>query len=304
MRFKYLAIVVAIFCVGVGCGDDEQTTFNNNKKNDENNTASNNQTQNPSNNNNPQTNTSLNNCTNNCPPATAHIQIINNSPDPAAAMLDIYVEGDAWEYGPLTNDLRFRTASRMIEVFTDVTIMIAPADSTSPDDATQFFRIRVDPNSTNVLVINGLMDPTTFDPNPDGEEIGLSIHAIKNPWNEEKGVAVFHGVPDAPALDLVLNNDPTLKPVDDLKYGSSTPYIALPDGASVMEVTNSDNTVQLGSFDATLPNPVLGYGLPETVVVVASGFLNEAQNENAQFGLYTFPSTGGEGVRLPDASGL
>ena len=237
-----------------------------------------------------------NNGTNNG--ATALLQVIHNSADPAAATIDVYVNGDMF-----LDDFDFRNASpfEIVPAGTDLEIEIAPSDSTSADDAIKTFGpYNLAADSTTVLIASGVVDPTAFDPNPDAESTALNLYAIEDAKTTSTTgaiVAVFHGVTDAPTIDVILNNNPALKPVDDAKYGDTTPYAEFPEGGAVLDVTNADNTARIASFGAAVPPGV-------AVVVVASGFANPAQNAAAPLGLFAFFSTGGAGIPLPSASRL
>ena len=64
---------------------------------------------------------------------TARVQVIHNSADAAAAVVDVYVNGGAT---PAINDFAFRTATPFIDLpaGVDLEIGIAPGNSTGPQD--------------------------------------------------------------------------------------------------------------------------------------------------------------------------
>ena len=199
------------------------------------------------------------------PPATARVQIIHNSPNPT---VDIYANNDL-----LLNDFAFRTATGFIDVPAGVNINIgvAPASSTSVNDVIATFPVVFEDGKTYVAIASGVLGnpatPFTLIVTDAGRE------AAVNP--AEVDVAVLHGSPDAPAVDVdavfvgnVLSN---------LSYGDLTPYLGLAPDVYDLAIRPAGFPSVVVTFRADLSGLAGG-----AAVVFASGFLGG----NPGFGLY------------------
>ena len=198
-------------------------------------------------------------------PAPARAQIVHNSP---AGTVDVYANGAL-----LLNDFEFRTATPFIEVPTNVNVAIAvaPANSTSVADAFATFPVTFEEDKTYIVTAVGVLPGSpAFDlvVNDMGREIAANSGKVD--------VAVLHGAPDAPAVDVdavfVANNV-----VNNLAFGEFTPYLELDPGVYDLAVraTGSPNTV--ASYRADLSGLAGG-----AAYVFASGFLADTP----AFGLF------------------
>jgi hypothetical protein len=229
---------------------------------------------------------------------TARLQVIHNAADPAAAAVDIYVNGSL-----LLDDFAFRSATPFIDVPAGVllNIAVAPGNSSSVGDALATFPVTLDAGKTYIAAANGVLDPTGFASNPDMKSIGFTL--ILTDMGQESGknagevdIKVLHGATDAPTVDVIARGVATL--VDDAAYGDQTPYLSVPSGSYTLDITpGNDNTTAVASFTADLST--LGGG---AAMVFASGFLNPANNQNGEaFGLFAaLPD--GTVIELPAAA--
>jgi hypothetical protein len=218
--------------------------------------------------------------------ATARLQVIHNAADPAAEVVDIYVNGDLFN-----NDFAFRTATPFLDVpaGVELNIGVAPGNSTSSDDIIATIPVTLESGKTYVAIANGVLDPGMFADNPNAAPIGFNLFARdgvreNSPFGGWVALLAFHGATDAPTVDVVpagyyfrwaLFND--------LSYGEFSSYRYLPASRYVLDITPGDdrNTV-VASFEADLRG--LGGG---SAVVFASGFLSPADNmDGAGFGLF------------------
>jgi hypothetical protein len=211
----------------------------------------------------------------------ARLQVIHNAADVAANQVDIYLNADL-----LLDNFTFRTATEFIyaPAGVEITIGVAPANSVSVGDTITGFRVTLENGATYVAIANGVLNPASYSPNPDGRSTAftLFINAIagESATGEDVDFFVLHGATDAPTVDVIARDVTTL--VDNAAYGDITPYITVPPSAYTLDLTLSDGTTLVQSYVTDLSS--LGGG---SAVVFASGFLNPSVNQNGEaFGLF------------------
>ncbi|MEZ4775311.1 MAG: DUF4397 domain-containing protein [Bacteroidia bacterium] len=230
------------------------------------------------------------------PAPGAYVQIIHNSPDPAAAVVDIYINGGAL---PAIDDLGFREATPFLTLPSGVplTVGIAPGNSTGPGDIIASFPLPALTLFQNYVVMaTGVLDPSQFDQSVNGASIGFTLN-IQTPAQQDAAagqtaILAYHGSPDAPAVDvLAFGSTPPLVP--NLSYGDFAGYLSVPSATYVLDVTPAgQNSTVVASYQAMLD----GLG-GQATVVFASGFLNPANNQSgAAFGLF---ATLNDGTVIP-----
>lgn len=213
--------------------------------------------------------------------STARLQVIHNAADPAAALVDVYVNG-----GLLLDNFEFRTATPYIDVPAGVVLNIgvAPGTSTSASDTLKNFEVTLANGGKYLAVANGVFNPPTFDPNPDGASTAFTLF-LQDQMKEQAvnptdiDLRVIHGSSDAPTVDVVVGGNVL---VDNASYYAITPYLSVPAADYTLDITpGGDNSTIVASFNA--PLTTLG---GSSAVILASGFLNPATNQNgAAFGL-------------------
>ncbi|MCB2203339.1 DUF4397 domain-containing protein [bacterium] len=215
--------------------------------------------------------------------SSARLQVIHNAADPAAASVDIYVNGALFQ-----DDFAFRTATPYVDVPAEVqlSIGVAPGSSTGAQDIIASFDVTLDDGKTYIAVANGVLDPMTFAANPDMKDIGFTLFTSdagrESAVNSgEVDLKVLHGATDAPAVDVIARGVGTL--VDDAAYGDMTPYFSVPAASYTLDITPAmDNNTVVASFTADLSGLAGG-----AAVVFASGFLAPEGNQNGPaFGLF------------------
>ncbi len=206
----------------------------------------------------------------------ARLQVIHNAADPAAASVDIYVNG------ALTlDDFNFREATPYLDIPAGVVLNIgvAPGNSTSANDTIKNFEVTLANGNTYIAVANGVLNPAAFAANPDGQPTAFTLflqdamrESAANPGNVD--FRVVHGSTDAPTVDVIAQGVATL--VDDAAYGDITAYLSVPPASYTLNVTpGNNNAVVVASFLADLS------GLAgQSAVVLASGFLSPQVNQN------------------------
>ena len=229
------------------------------------------------------------------PESTARVQVIHNSPDPAAAVVDVYLN-DAL----LLDNFAFRTATPFVDVpaGVDFTIGVAPPTSTSVNDAIASFTYNLTAGGKFIIIADGLVVPIGFDP-----FVGFSLEVYPLAREEatvsgNTDVLVHHGSTDAPTVDVVetlVTGGATI--VDDLAYSDFAGYLELATADYRIDVRDQTGTVTVVSYDAPLATLALQ---DAALTVIASGFLNPAANSNGPaFGLYVALPSGGALIPLP-----
>ena len=222
---------------------------------------------------------------------TARVQVIHNSADAAAASVDIYVDGSI-----AVPELNYMEATPFVDLPADVQISIdvVPAGG---DITTSVYNMPVTLTSgeTYVLVANGIVSASGYSPAP---AFGIDVYAMgresaANASNTD--VLVVHGSTDAPTVDLHEVTAGQLS--DDLMYGDFAGYLELPTDNYFLQLYDETGTTSLLAYDAPLADLMLDGA---AITVVASGFLNPANNSDGQpFGLYAVTAAGGEFLPLP-----
>jgi hypothetical protein len=211
----------------------------------------------------------------------ARVQIIHNAADPAAASVDIYVNGDLF-----LDDFGFQTATPFVDVpaNTELSIAVAPGNSASVDDALATFPVTLDADETYTVIANGVLDPAAFADNPDGKSTGFQL-IVKTGAKEmadnsnEVEFFVLHGATDAPAVDVKARDVATL--VDGAAYGDMTDYLAVPPQMYLLDVYAAGTETVVATFKADLSALAGG-----AATVFASGFLSpDDDQDGAAFGI-------------------
>jgi len=223
----------------------------------------------------------------------AQLQIIHNAADPAAFVVDVYVNDVL-----VIDDLTFRTASAFVDVPANVdnAISLAFRESTSVYDAFATYLVRL-PVGKHFAVAGGVYQPTEFEPCPDpnAKPIAFTVMSFENRRTTSAAsstvdLCMIHGVTDAPALDVSVGAQSMASA---LSYGHASAYITTAAEETAVQVSAA-NGQSMGRFTADLRS-YAGSALG----VVASGFLNPAANKQGPaFGLWLSLPAGGSLVPL------
>ncbi len=222
------------------------------------------------------------------PISTARVQVMHNSADAAAAEVDVWLNNTL-----LIDNFAFRTASPFIDApaGVDFDVVIQPANSTDTTNALARFTYNLAGGGKYILVANGIVIPTGYNP---ATPFNIYVYDLGREFAMESAntdVLVFHGSTDAPVVDIYETGVGAGLIVDNLAYGAFAGYLQLPTADYVLEVRDETGTVTVGSYMA----PLASLGLQgQSLAVVASGFLNPANNNNgAGFGLFGVLPSGG-----------
>ena len=224
----------------------------------------------------------------------ARVQVIHNSPDFAASTVDVYVNGSM-----LLNNFAFRTATPFVDVPAGVQISIdvAPGNSTSSADGIYNLTTTLADNTTYIVVANGIVSATGYSSAPN---FGLNVYSqgrevAADPSKTD--VLVNHGSPDAPTVDVVETSVPAGTIVDNISYPQFAGYLELPNLDFTLDVRDQSGTTTVASYLAPLQTLNLAGA---AVTVLASGFINPTVNSNGpSFGLWVATAAGGALIPLP-----
>jgi hypothetical protein len=243
------------------------------------------------------------------PPAAAKLQVIHASADPAAAVVDVYANGVK-----LLDDLAFNEGTNFFDVPSGAALKIDITAGDAADNSAPVYTVTVPglTASTNyIAVATGLVGAAV----PEAQKLRLALIPAAKIAGEAGKVSVlaFHGVADAPNVDIALDNSAT-PAVPDLPFGSFTKdangngaYLAVDPAAltfgdvALIDVRVASNDAFVAGFQTPGLTPLAG----GAVVIAATGSL-----ANNTFGLRVFTAIPGAaptksaGTALPQAARL
>ena len=164
----------------------------------------------------------------------ARLQVIHNSPEPT---VDVYVNDSL-----LIDDFEYRTATPFFyaPAGPEIVIGVAPANSQSSNDAIATFPVTLTNGKTYVAAASGVVGsattPFTLLINDAGREQAEDPAALE--------LAILHGAPGAPAVDLVPYGSP-VPLLEDLAYGDFTDYVSLSPDVVILDVTPANQPAQV-----------------------------------------------------------
>ncbi|MBE0637543.1 MAG: DUF4397 domain-containing protein, partial [Bacteroidales bacterium] len=225
---------------------------------------------------------------------TARVQVIHNSADAAAVVVDVWLNQTK-----LIDNFAFRTSTPFIDAPAGVllNIGIAPPNSTSWTQSFSIKQVALTADQTYVIVANGITSTSGYTPSP---SFSVSVYPIGREAASQPGntdVLVVHGSTDAPSVDIYETGVGAGLIVDDLTYGNVAGYLELETLDYVIDIRDETGTSTVAAYQA----PLTTLGLEGAALsVIASGFLNPANNSNGEaFGLYVALPSGGDLIPLP-----
>lgn len=229
---------------------------------------------------------------------TARLEVIHNSADAAAAVVDVYVNGGST---PFIDDFAFRTSSGFVDVPAGVALSIGVALSNSTGPGDIIATVPVGPltaGETYIAIANGIVSPTGYMPAPAfGLDIYTGARESASGGSGTNDVLVYHGSTDAPMVDVDELNVVGGQAVNDLSYSEFQGYLALGVEDYTLQVQAAANGAAVAAFDA--PLATLGVN-GAALTVLASGFLDPSMNSNgAAFGLFVSTGAAGPLLELP-----
>jgi hypothetical protein len=228
----------------------------------------------------------------------ARVQVIHNSADAAAEMVDVWLNDIL-----LLDDFSFRTASPFVDAPAgeEFTIAIKGPDSQNPDDPIWSQQYTLEADETYILVANGIVSGSGYDP-AIPFDLYVFAGAREMAMNETNtDLLVFHGSTDAPTVDIVEVGAGAGTIVDNLEYAEFDGYLELPTANYSLDIRDETGSTTVANFAAPLAELNLD---GQSVTVLASGFLNPGNNsDGAAFGLLAVLADG-TALMLMNTSGV
>jgi hypothetical protein len=200
--------------------------------------------------------------------------VIHNSPDDAAQIVDIYVDGTL-----AIDDLAFRDASAFTELTaeTEIEIGVAPSTSAGPEDILAAFPVTLTADENYIAMASGIISPLGYDPLQDFSLELFPMARIEASMATNTDILVYHGATDAPTVDVEEIGVGAGTIVDDISYGEFDGYLELANDDYVLSVNASDGTPLDLYYEAPLAELGLEGG---AAVVFASGFVDPSMNND------------------------
>jgi hypothetical protein len=207
--------------------------------------------------------------------ATSRVNLIHNSGDQALSTVDIRINGEL-----IADDLDFQTCTGYITVAASIDsyITINPADS--EDDTAPFASLNYTFNAAldYVATVTGIYSSEGYAP---AQPLTIAFFEGAQLFSQAQGtvdVLFFHGVTDAPTIDLV-NAESSQALVNDLAYGSysANGYVVSNGDTFSLMVTDEDGN-DIGLNYCVPLNGISDFEFAFTVVL--SGFITPANNSN------------------------
>jgi hypothetical protein len=232
---------------------------------------------------------------------TARFQLIHNAADPSMDTVDVYVNGLKYD------NVAFRQATTLLSTTSgNVKININERNSIDSSDLVlKRFTSTLATNSNSVIMITGVSNTANFSSNPNNINTGISL-ITKNITTFAAGIGkvqvnIFHGVTDAPGVDVV--SKPAISAgtlPSNLRFSQvNTSTLFFNNVPTYLEMRNAGSnsvikaySVNLNSFNQRM------------ITVFASGFVNTTANQNGKnFGVFAV-DTNGVVVELQEATRL
>lgn len=226
---------------------------------------------------------------------TARVQVIHNSTDAAAAVVDVYVNGTMF-----LDNLEFRTASPFLDApaGTPLTIVVAPGSSTSAADGVYTTTTTLTENGTYIIVASGMVSTTGYTPNQPFNLYMYNTARETATMAANTDVLMFHGSTDSPTIDVVHQGNGVI--VNDISYGEFKDYLELDNDDYMINITTADNGTVIQGY--SLPLDLLNLD-GEAVTVLTSGFLHPENNSNGPgFSVWVALPGGGDLLQLPQGN--
>lgn len=232
---------------------------------------------------------------------TARFQLIHNAADPSLDTVDIYIDGNKLD------NVAFRQATGiMTAASSSVKININDKNSADSSDLVLVrFSQNLAANSNTVMMVTGVANTASFAVNPNSLSTAVQlVTKTMTAWAAAANrvqVNVFHGVTDAPGVDLFTRPAVATGTLPtNLRFAQAnggTQALFFNNTATYFEarLTGTRSVIKAYSANLATFNQKL-------ITVFASGFVSPADNQNGKaFGMFAV-DTNGTVVELQEAT--
>ncbi len=203
-------------------------------------------------------------------------------PDPQLALVDLYAVSFGIQLAKVP-DVQYPDVTGTLAVpLPGATVLLAvaphaPGDSTTIADTVKSFSVTLQSGKNYFAAGAGVLNPAAFAPNPDGRNTALTAFVIDDKRlvstvSGEVQIKVFHGVTDAPTVDVRIFGGNTI--IQDIGYGDFSDYVSLTPGPYTFEIVDQGGSV-LRAFAGDLS----AYA-DSALSVNLIGFLDPGANQN------------------------
>lgn len=235
-------------------------------------------------------------------PQKAMIQLIHNSADHSAKIVDVYVNNEL-----LLSNFRFRTATPFVEVQANVPLKVTIVGKSNGSFESRIWESTVtfERDHSYIVIANGLTNdqdykpfrPFAVYPYAGARSSSVLMGIQTDEATRFTDILVFHGSTDAPAVDVSEVSIGVGNILSNLTYGSFAGYLSVPTDDYVLQLTSAADQTPLARYAA----PLKSLGLEDmALTLVASGFINPESNSGGpSFGLFAVLPSGGDFIPLP-----
>lgn len=231
---------------------------------------------------------------------SASVQLIHGIQDPAANLVDIYLNNEIW-----VNDMSFLSATSFVNIPANRDIRLVVCPSNSVDTTGSFFDELLYLGTTNyTMVLAGMANTAGFNP-PEPIRLSIRNNARKEAIDpDEIDLLFYHAIPDGGTMDFRSMMPIVSTLADNMNFGNYN----LP---GYLEITPYDFSLNLtdengGSIYNSFLFSALSENLAgEAIVMLASGFLNTENNPlGSPAGYWYTTPAGGMLIECPKVTGL
>lgn len=221
----------------------------------------------------------------------SRVQFVHNSADTTADTVDIWVDNTK-----VADNLAFRKATTFMNVVPGMhDVVIAKKNSVDTTAATLLFTMPINfvSGATNMIVINGLIDPAQYAPNPNGPAatFGFSILSLakEGAVAGQVDLGFYTGTHDMPLIDFNKITAPTAKLADGFMYNTVAATSSFAAANMLFTVTSDDSATFYGAYQLNASTSAT-----RSAVIMTSGVYNTTGNPASakKMGLYAFFNDG------------